>query len=88
VATIICYAPQAIRVRISCFALPGEVSFNQADHVSLEEPAYSTRAGSATPALPLIKLVSLVRSVSRRWLMSAFLVFPVRRVKVMPVLKA
>jgi hypothetical protein len=88
VATIIYYAPQAIRVRISCFALPGEVSLNQADYVSLKKPVYSTRAGSATPALLLIKLISLVRSVFRRWLIFAFLVFPVRRVKVMSVLKA
>jgi hypothetical protein len=76
------------RVRISCFALPGEVSLYQADHVSSEEPACSTRAGSATHALPLTKLVSLVRGVSRRWLVSAFLVFPVRRVEVVPVLEA
>jgi hypothetical protein len=51
----------ARHMRISCFALPGEVSLHQADHVSSEEPAYSTRAGSATPALLLTKLVSLVR---------------------------
>jgi hypothetical protein len=74
-------------MRTSYFALPGEVSLHQADHVSLEEPAYSTRAGSVTPALLLTKLVSLVRGVSRRWLVSAFLVFPVRRVEVMPVLE-
>jgi hypothetical protein len=72
VATIIFYAPQAIRVRIFYFALPGEVSLDQADYVSSEEPAYSTRAGSATPALLLTKLMSLVRSISRRWLVSAF----------------
>jgi hypothetical protein len=77
----------ARRLRTSCFALPGEVSLHQADHVSSEELACSTRAGNATPALPLTKFVSLVRGVSRRWLMSAFLVFPVRRVEVMPVLK-
>jgi hypothetical protein len=88
VATIIYYAPQAIRVRISYFALPSEVSLDQADHVSSKEPAYSTRADSAMPALLLIKLISLVRSISRRWLVSAFLVFSVRRVKVMPMLKA
>jgi hypothetical protein len=63
----------ARRLRTFCFALPGEVFLYQADHVSSEEPAYSTRAGSATPALLLTKLMSLVRSVSRRWLMS----FPV-----------
>jgi hypothetical protein len=78
----------ARRLRISCFALSGEVSLHQADHVSSEEPIYSTRAGSATPALPLTKLVSLVRGVSRRWLVSAFLVFSLRRVEVMPVLEA
>ena len=32
------------------FALSGEVSLIQTDHVSSEEPACSTRAGSATPA--------------------------------------
>jgi hypothetical protein len=87
-ATIICYAPQAIRIRTSCFALPGEVSLYQADYVSSEEPACSTRAGGATHALPLTKLVSLVRGGSRRWLVSAFLVFPVRRVEVVPMLEA
>jgi hypothetical protein len=88
VTTIIYYAPQAIRVRISCFALPSEVSFDQADYVSLEKPAYSIRAGSATPALLLIKLISPVvtRSVSGLYLL--FLIFPIRRSEVMPVLKA
>jgi hypothetical protein len=62
----------ARRMSTSCFALPGEVSLYQADHVSSEEPAYSTHAGSATHAPPLTKLVSLVRGVSRRWLVSAF----------------
>ena len=57
-AAIICYAPQAKRERLSYFALSGEVSLIQTDHVSSEEPAYSTRAGSAKPALPLTKLVS------------------------------
>jgi hypothetical protein len=37
VATIIYYAPQATRIRVACFALPGEVSLLQADHVSSEE---------------------------------------------------
>ena len=57
-AAIICHALQAKRERFSCFALSGEVSLIQTDHVSSEEPACSTRAGSATPALPLTKLVS------------------------------
>jgi len=61
------------RLRITYFVLPGEISLVQADHVSSEEPACSTRAGSATPALPLTKLVSLIRGISRRWLVS----FPV-----------
>jgi hypothetical protein len=88
VATIIYYAPQAIRVRISYFALPGEVSLDQADYVSLKEPACSTRAGSATPALLLTKLISPVvtRSVSGLYLL--FLVFPVRRNEVISVLEA
>jgi hypothetical protein len=60
------------RLRTFCFALPGEVSLHQADYVSLEEPAYNTRAGSATPVFLLIKLMSLVRSVSRRWFISFF----------------
>jgi len=51
-------ATRANRLRISCFALPGEVSLYQADHVSSEDPAYSTHAGSAMHALPLTKLVS------------------------------
>jgi hypothetical protein len=87
VATIIYYAPQAIRVRISCFALPGEVSLDQADYVSSEEPAYSIRAGSATPALPLIKLVFpvVIRSVNDLCLL--FLIFSIRRNEV-AVLKA
>jgi hypothetical protein len=88
VATIIYYAPQAIRVRISCFALPGEVSLNQADHVSLKEPAYSTRAGSATPALLLTKLISSVVTRSASGFYVLFLIFPVRRNEVMPVLEA
>jgi hypothetical protein len=79
VAIIIYYAPQAIRVRISCFALPGEVSLNQADYISLKEPAYSTRAGSATPALLLIKLMSPVAIRSASGLCLLFLIFPIRR---------
>ena len=75
-------------MRTSCFALPGEVSLYQADHVLSEEPACSTRAGSVTHALLLTKLVSLVRGESRRCLVSAFLVFSVRRVEVVPVLEA
>jgi hypothetical protein len=63
---IICYAPQTIRMRISCFALPGEVSLHQTDHVSLKELIYNTHAGSATHAFLLTKLVSLVRGVSRK----------------------
>jgi hypothetical protein len=88
VATIICYAPQAICVRISCFALPGEVSLDQADHVSLKEPAYSTRAGSVTPALSLTKLISPVVTRSASGLYLLFLVFPVRRAEVVSVLEA
>jgi hypothetical protein len=53
-------------MRIFCFALFGEVSLHQTNHVSLEEPTYSTRAGSATHAFLLTKLVSLVRGVSRK----------------------
>jgi hypothetical protein len=75
-------------VRISCFALPGEVSLDQADHVSSEEPACSTRAGSATPALPLTKLVSPVVTRSASGLCLLFLVFPVRRNEVLSVLVA
>ena len=75
-------------MRISYFVLSGEVSLYQADHILSEEPACSTRAGSATYALLLTKLVSLVRGESRRWLVSAFLVFSVRRVEVVPVLEA
>jgi hypothetical protein len=88
VAIIICYAPQAIRVRISCFALPDEVSFYQADYISLEEPAYSIYAGSATHALLLTKLMSLVVTLFTSSLCLLLLVFPVRRVEAMPVLKA
>jgi len=55
------------------FALSGEVSLIQTDHVSSEEPAYSTRAGSATPAPLLTKLVSPVRCIFPGWLVS----FPV-----------
>jgi hypothetical protein len=89
VTTIICYAPQAICVRTPCFTLPGEISLYQADHVSLEEPACSTRAGSATSALLLTKFVSLVRGVSRWWLMSFPHVVPLAlSCKVVPVLVA
>jgi hypothetical protein len=76
VATIICYAPRAVTTR---FALSGEVSLIQTDHVSLEEPACSTRAGSATPALPLTKLVSPVVIRSASGLCLLFLIFPIRR---------
>jgi hypothetical protein len=75
-------------MRTSCFALPGEVSLYQADHVSSEEPAYSTRAGSATRALLLTKLMSLAVTPSASGLCLLFLVFPVRRVEVVPVLVA
>jgi hypothetical protein len=75
-------------VRIFCFALPGEVSLDQADHVSLKEPAYSTRAGSATPALLLTKLMSPVVTRSASGLYLLFLVFPIRRNEVILVLKA
>jgi hypothetical protein len=68
-----------IRVRISCFALPGEVSLDQADYVSSKEPAYSTRAGSATPALLLTKLISPVVIRSASGLCLLFLIFPIRR---------
>ena len=78
----------ARRLRTSCFALPGEVSLHQADYVSSEEPACSTRAGSATPALLLTKLVSLVVTPSASGLCLLFPVFPVRRVEVVPVLGA
>jgi hypothetical protein len=88
VATIIYYAPQAIRVRISFFALPGEVSLDQADYILLKESAYSTRAGSATPALLLTKLMSLVVTSFASGLYLLFLVFPVRYVEIMSVLKA
>jgi hypothetical protein len=88
VATIIYYAPQAIRVRISYFALPGEVSLDQADYISLKEPAYSTHAGSVTPAFLLTKLISLVVTLFASGLYLLFLVFTVRRVEVMPILEA
>jgi hypothetical protein len=73
---------------ISCFALPGEVSLLQADHVSSEEPAYSTRAGGATHAPPLTKLVSPVVTPAASGLCLLFLVLPIRRVEVVPVLGA
>jgi len=92
VATIIYYAPQAIcgldACVSTCFALPGEVSPYQADHVSSEEPTCSTRAGSATQSLPLTKLVSLVVTPSASGLCLLLLVFPVRRVEVVLVLGA
>jgi hypothetical protein len=88
VVIIIYYAPQVIRVRIFCFALSGEISFDQADYISLKKPAYSTRAGSATPALLLTKLISLVVTPSVSGLYLLFLVFPVRRIEIMSVLKA
>jgi hypothetical protein len=46
--------------------LYGEVSLYQADHISSKESAYSIRAASATSALLLIKLIFLVRGISRR----------------------
>jgi len=67
VATIICYAPRVVTTR---FALSGEISLIRTDHVSSEEPACNARAGSVTPALPLTKLVSPVRCISLRWLVS------------------
>ena len=78
----------ANRLRIPCFALPGEVSLGPADHVSSEEHACSTRAGSATPAPPLTKLVSLVRGVFRRWLVSFPSVISRTARAVVPVLEA
>jgi hypothetical protein len=54
------------RLRTFCFALPGEISLHQADYISSEKPTYSIRAGNATPAFLLTKLMSLVRSISRR----------------------
>jgi hypothetical protein len=75
-------------VRISYFALPSEVSLDQADYISLKEPTYSIRAGSATPALLLIKLIFPVITRSISGLCLLFLVFPVRRNEVVPVLKA
>jgi hypothetical protein len=88
VATIIYYAPQAIRVRISCFALPSEVSLNQADHVSSEESACSTRAGGATPVSSTDQAYVPVVTRSASGLYLLFLIFPVRRSEVMPVLEA
>ena len=76
------------RLRILCFALFGEVSLHQADYVSSEEPACSTHAGSATHALPLIKLVSSVVTPSASDLCLLFLVFPVYRAGVVSVLEA
>jgi hypothetical protein len=67
-------------VRISYFALSSEVSLDQADHVSSEEPIYNTRAGSATPAPLLTKLIFLVVTPSANSLYLLLLVFPVRRV--------
>jgi hypothetical protein len=75
-------------MRISYFALSSEVFLDQADYVSLKEPAYSTRAGSATPALSLIKLISSVVTRSISGLCLLFLVFPVRRNEVISVLEA
>jgi hypothetical protein len=43
------------------FALSGEISLIQTDHVSTEKPAYSTHASSATPTSPLTKFMSLMR---------------------------
>jgi len=70
------------------FALTAEVSLHQVDHVSLEEPAHSTRAGSATHAPPLIKLVSLAVAPSASDLCLLFLAPPIQRVEVVPVLVA
>jgi hypothetical protein len=89
VAAIICYAPQVIRMRIPCFALPSEVSLYQADHVSSEEPACNTRAGSATPALPRNQAC-----VRRTWCIPqvacvfSSVVPPSRPPEVVPVLEA
>ena len=65
-----------INTFLACFALSGEVSLIQTDHVSSEEPACSTRAGSATPAPPLTKLMSPVVTPSISGLCLLFLVFP------------
>jgi hypothetical protein len=56
--------------------------------MSLKESAYSTRAGSATPALLLTKFISLVVTRSVNGLYLLFLIFPIRRNEVVPVLKA
>jgi hypothetical protein len=66
VATIIYHAPQAIRMRIACFALSGKVFLLQADHVSSRESAYNIRVGSVTSVFLLIKLMSLVRNIFRK----------------------
>ena len=71
-----------------CFALSGEVSLIQTDHGSSEEPACSTRAGSATPAPLLTKLVSPVRCISPKWLVSFPRVAPIALPEVVPVLEA
>jgi hypothetical protein len=84
VTTIIYYAPRAVTTR---FALSGEVFLIQTDHISSEDPAYSTRADSATPALLLTKLISPVVTRSASGLYLLFLIFPVRRSEVMPVLE-
>jgi hypothetical protein len=76
-AAIICYAPRAIRMRIFYFALSSEVSLNQADYILLKESVYNTCAGSATSALLLIKLISLVVTSSASGLCLYFLIFPV-----------
>ena len=56
--------------------------------VSSEEYACNTHAGSVTPTLPLTKLLSLVVTLSASGLCLLFPVFPIRRVKAMPVLGA
>jgi hypothetical protein len=76
------------RVSTSCFALSGKVSLYQADHVSSEEPSYSTRADSATHAPLLTELASSVVIPAASGLCLLFLVFPVRRVEAVPVLGA
>ena len=67
VTIIIYYAPRVVTTR---FALSGEISLIRTDYISSEEPAYNARAGSVTPAFLLTKLVSLMRCIFFRWLMS------------------
>jgi hypothetical protein len=77
VVTIIYYVSQTILVYIFYFALPSEVFLDYADYILLKEPIYSTRAGSATPAFLLTKLIFFVVTPFASGLYMLLLIFPV-----------